>query len=63
MGPLYRSPEYKLEYPKMAAETVREHQAIVSAIVRREPRAARSAMRRHMDRAHNRYIREWSAGN
>jgi DNA-binding FadR family transcriptional regulator len=63
MGPLYRSLERKLEYPKMAAETVREHQAIVSAIVRRDARAARSAMRRHMNQTHNRYIKEWSIGN
>ena len=63
MGPLYRSLERKLEYPKMAAETVREHQAIVSAIVRRDPRAARSAMRRHMDLTHRRYTKEWSAGS
>ena len=63
MGPLYRSLERKLEYPNMAAETVREHQAIVSAIVRRDPRAARGAMRRHMDQTHNRYIKEWSVGN
>jgi DNA-binding FadR family transcriptional regulator len=61
MGPLYRSLERKLEYPRMAAETVREHQAIVSAIVRRDPRAARSAMRRHMDETHQRYIKEWGA--
>jgi GntR family transcriptional regulator, transcriptional repressor for pyruvate dehydrogenase complex len=63
MGPLYRSLERKLEYPKMAAETVREHQAIVNAIVRRDPRAARSAMRQHMNQTHNRYTREWSAGS
>lgn len=63
MGPLYRSLERKLEYPKMAAETVREHQAIVNAIVRRDARAARSAMREHMNRTHNRYIKEWSAPN
>jgi len=63
MGPMYRSLERKLEYPKMAAETVREHQAIVSAIVRRDPRAARSAMRRHMDLTHRRYTKEWSAGS
>jgi DNA-binding GntR family transcriptional regulator len=61
MGPLYRRLERKLEYPKMAADTVREHQAIVNAIARRDPRAARSAMRRHMDRTHSRYIKEWSA--
>ncbi len=63
MGPLYRSLERKLEYPKMAAETVREHQAIVSAIVHRDARAARSAMRQHMDETHNRYIKEWSVAN
>ena len=63
MGPLYRSLERKLEYPKMAAETVSEHQMILSAIVRRVPREARSAMRRHMNQTHNRYIKEWSAGN
>ena len=60
VGPLYRSLELKLEYPQMAAETVREHQAIVSAIGRRDARAARAAMRQHMDRTHNRYIKEWS---
>jgi DNA-binding FadR family transcriptional regulator len=63
MGPLYRGLERKLEYPKMAAETVREHHAIVSAIVRRDSRAARSAMQRHMDKTHQRYIKEWSVGN
>jgi DNA-binding FadR family transcriptional regulator len=63
MGPLYRSLERKLEYPKMAAETVREHEAIVKAIARNDPRAARSAMRRHMKQTHNRYIKEWTAGN
>jgi len=62
MGPLYRSLERKLEYPKMAAETVREHQTIVDAIVKRDSRAARSAMRRHMNQTHNRYIKEWTAG-
>jgi len=62
MGPLYRSLERKLEYPKMASETVREHQAIVSAIVRRDARDARSAMRRHMDQTHKRYIKEWTTG-
>jgi DNA-binding FadR family transcriptional regulator len=63
MGPLYRSLERKLEYPKMAAATVREHEAIVSAILGRNPRAARNAMRRHMNQTHNRYIKEWIAGS
>jgi DNA-binding FadR family transcriptional regulator len=63
MGPLYRGLERKLEYPKMAAETVREHRAILSAIAGRDPRAARRAMRRHMDQTHKRYIKDWSADN
>ena len=62
VGPLYRSLELKLEYPQMAEETVHEHQAILSAIVRRDPRAARAAMKKHMDQTHGRYIKEWSAG-
>ena len=63
MGPLYRGLERKTEYPKMAVETVREHTAIVSAIVRHDPRQARSAMRQHMDQTHDRYIKEWNVGN
>ncbi|MBI1943379.1 MAG: FadR family transcriptional regulator [Betaproteobacteria bacterium] len=59
MGPLYRALEVKLEYPAMAAETVTEHQAIVNAILERDPRAARSAMRRHMDMTRKRYSKEW----
>jgi DNA-binding FadR family transcriptional regulator len=62
MGPLYRRLELKLEYPQMAEETVREHQAVVSAIAARDPRAARAAMRKHMDETHGRYVKEWSAG-
>ncbi len=63
MGSLYRGLERKYEYPKMAAETVREHAAIVRAIVKHDARAARSAMREHMDQTHNRYIKEWNTGN
>ncbi len=60
MGPLYRSLERKLEFPKMATETVREHRAIVEALVRRDARGARGAMRQHMNRTHDRYIKEWT---
>jgi len=59
MGPLYRALETKLEYPAMAANTVREHQAVLAAIVRRDPRAARAAMHRHMDLTMKRYSKEW----
>ena len=59
MGPLYRALELKLEYPAMAAETAREHQAVLAAIKRRTPGAARAAMRRHMDQTRKRYSKDW----
>jgi DNA-binding FadR family transcriptional regulator len=61
MGPLYRALERKLEYPLMAAETLREHQAVLAAIERRNPAAARAAMRRHMDMTKTRYSKDWKA--
>jgi GntR family transcriptional repressor for pyruvate dehydrogenase complex len=62
MGPLYRTLERKLEYPMMAADTIREHKAIVAAIARHDARAARSAMHRHMDGTMNRYNKDWKVG-
>ena len=47
----------------MAAETLREHKAIVAAIFRRDARGARAAMRQHMNQTHARYIKEWNAEN
>lgn len=62
MGPLYRALETKLEYPAMAADTAREHRAILAAIVRRDASGARAAMRRHMDMTMKRYSTEWGEG-
>lgn len=59
VGPLYRALERKLEYPMMAAETAREHQAVVAAIARHDPRAARAAMRSHMNLTKKRYSKDW----
>jgi DNA-binding FadR family transcriptional regulator len=59
VGPLYRALESKLEYPAMAAETTSEHQAILDAILDRDPAAARAAMRRHMDMTKKRYSKDW----
>ncbi len=58
MGPLYRTLERKLEYPMMAADTIREHRTIVAAIARHDPRAARSAMHHHMDLTAKRYSKD-----
>ncbi len=61
VGPLYRALEKKIEHPAMAAETLREHQAIVAAISRRAPAAARAAARRHMDMTKKRNSKDWKA--
>ncbi|MBV8030425.1 MAG: FadR family transcriptional regulator [Betaproteobacteria bacterium] len=61
VGPLYRALERKVENPQMAGDTLREHQAIVAAIARRDSAAARAAMRRHMDMTKKRYSRDWKA--
>jgi DNA-binding FadR family transcriptional regulator len=59
VGPLYRALETKLEYPAMAAETIDEHEAIVEAILARNPASARAAIRRHMDMTKKRYSKDW----
>ncbi len=59
VGPLYRALERKLEYPAMAVETAREHEAVLKAILARDPVAARGAMRRHMDMTKARYSKDW----
>ena len=59
VGPLYRALETKLEYPAMAADTLREHSAVLRAILARDAPAARAAMRRHMDMTKKRYSKDW----
>lgn len=59
VGPLYRALEVKLECPAMAEETIAEHQAVLAAILAREPAAARAAMHRHMDMTKKRYSEDW----
>jgi DNA-binding FadR family transcriptional regulator len=63
VGPLYRALERKLEHASMAVATLREHEAIVAAIGRRDPAQARAAMRKHMDMTKKRYSKDWKAGN
>jgi DNA-binding FadR family transcriptional regulator len=59
VGPFYRALETKLEYPAMAAETLREHATVLAAILAHDPARARAAMRRHMDLTSRRYTTEW----
>jgi len=59
VGPLYRALEVKLEYPAMAGDTTGEHGAVLAAILAHKPAAARTAMRRHMDKTRKRYSKDW----
>lgn len=59
VGPFYRALESKLEYPAMARETLREHDAVLAAILAHDPAGARAAMRRHMDSTRQRYTTDW----
>ena len=59
VGPLYRALETKLEYPAMAADMLSEHEAVLDAILDRDPSAARAAIRRHMDMTKKRYSKDW----
>lgn len=59
VGPLYRALESKLEYPAMASDTLEEHDEVLRAILNRDPAAARTAMRRHMDMTRKRYSKDW----
>ncbi len=59
VGPLYRALERKIEHAGMAAETLKEHQAILAAVSRRDPAAARAATRRHMEMTKKRNSKDW----
>lgn len=59
VGPLYRALERKIEHAGMAAETLREHHAILAAVSRRDAAAARAATRRHMEMTKKRNSKDW----
>jgi DNA-binding FadR family transcriptional regulator len=40
---------HEAQHPELAAQVMREHEAMVDAIARREPEEARAAARRHLD--------------
>ncbi|WP_207484386.1 FadR/GntR family transcriptional regulator [Arenibaculum pallidiluteum] len=51
-GPLYRRLEDHFSTPRMRDLAIDDHQAIVDALLGRDPSRARRAMRRHLDRVH-----------
>jgi DNA-binding FadR family transcriptional regulator len=58
-GPLFVRLEHHFNSPGLWLAAIDEHRDIVRAIAARNPSAARSAMRRHMDQAARRFARNW----
>ena len=58
-GALFRRLEHHFDTPALWSVAIREHRAIVRAIARRDPGAARAAMRRHMRQAARRFSASW----
>jgi DNA-binding FadR family transcriptional regulator len=58
-GPLFLRLEHHFDTPALWTVALREHRDIVAAIARHEAGAARSAMRRHMNHAAQRFSASW----
>jgi DNA-binding FadR family transcriptional regulator len=59
-GPLFLRLEHHFDTPGLWEVAIREHRDVLQAIAKRDPAAARSAMRRHMDHAAKRFSASWS---
>ncbi|QJR10625.1 Putative L-lactate dehydrogenase operon regulatory protein [Usitatibacter rugosus] len=60
MGPLFLRLEHHFDTPGLWEVAIREHREVVQAIIKKNPAAARTAMRRHMDHAAKRFSASWS---
>lgn len=60
MGPLFLRLEHHFDTPGLWEVAIREHREVVQAITKKNPAAARTAMRRHMDHAAKRFSASWS---
>jgi DNA-binding FadR family transcriptional regulator len=58
-GDIWKKMEDHFQTPELRAATLRDHQAIVEALVARDARAARAAMRRHLRRVDQEFSRSW----
>ena len=58
-GPLFLRLEHHFDSPALWSHAIGEHREIVEAISRRDPAAARAAMRRHMNHAARRFSASW----
>ncbi len=61
-GPLFLRLEHHFDTPELWGVAIREHREVLYAISRRDPAAARAAMRRHMNHAARRFSASWEKG-
>ena len=59
-GPLFMQLENHFTTDETWVTAIKEHRDVVNAIIKHDPKAARAAMRRHMDNAAKRFSKSWS---
>jgi DNA-binding FadR family transcriptional regulator len=59
-GPMYVKFEQHFSTPELRALSLSDHEAVYAAIARRDGPGARAAMRRHLDRIHEEFSKNWS---
>jgi DNA-binding FadR family transcriptional regulator len=57
---LFTRLEHHFDTPELWEVAIREHRDVLAAITKKNPAAARNAMRRHMDHAAKRFSASWS---
>jgi DNA-binding FadR family transcriptional regulator len=58
-GALYQQLEHHYDSPSLWETAMAEHRAVLKAIVAHDPKAARSAMQRHLNQAYKRFSTGW----
>lgn len=58
-GAIWKRMEHHFQTPELRAAALRDHRAVLEALEARDGRAARSAMRRHLERVDREFSRGW----
>ncbi|MCC7217088.1 MAG: FadR family transcriptional regulator [Burkholderiales bacterium] len=58
-GPLYKQLEDHYDSPALWESAIAEHRTVFMAIAARDPKAARTAMQRHLNQAYKRFSTGW----
>jgi len=61
-GPLFLQLEHHFNTPALWTAAIKEHRDVLNAIVKHDARAARAAMRKHMNGAAKRFSTSWNKG-